>query len=202
MVAMLSSSHVLLLNDEVSSLQHSQRLRMAKEFLENQIGSFCLLARGGFINHSPVSEYFEKKVLDRIDDVIMNWVFIWMRSRWKRSERREASKIAVNLRMVLNQLREQRGPMEWTDMKIRITEMKGWSNEMNKNLDMFEAFAGDNFDSWWSAYQSKNRTIMNSFDLTEGQWVVHKHLGVSEVRAVTRRGASNPKVHLAHLGRK
>ena len=25
---------------------------------------------------------------------------------------------------------------------------------------------------------------MNSFDLTEGQWVVHKHLGVSEVRAV------------------
>ena len=202
MMAMLSSSHVLLLNDDVSSLQHSQRLRMAKEFLENQIGSFCLLARGGFINHSPVSEYFEKKVLDRIDDVIMNWVFIWMRSRWKRSERREASKIAVNLRMVLNQLREQRGPMEWTDMKIRITEMKGWSNEMNKNLDMFEAFAGDNFDSWWSAYQSKNRTIMNSFDLTEGQWVVHKHLGVSEVRAVTRRGASNPKVHLAHLGRK
>jgi len=202
MVAMLSTSHVLLLCDKVSSVQQSQRLRMAKEFLENQIGSFCLMARGGFIHHSPVSEYFEKKVIDRVDDVILNWVFIWMKSKWKLSERREASRIAVNLRMVLNQLRARRGPKEWAAIKSQVSEMQGWNSEMNQNLELFEAYAGDNFDSWWHAYQANDRTIVNSFELTEGQWVVHKHLGVSEVRAVTRKGASNPKVHLLHLGRK
>lgn len=201
MVAMVSSSHVLLLCDDVSSHQQIERLRIAKAFLENQIGSFCLMARGGFINHSPVSEYFEKKVLDRIDDVVMKWVFIWMKVKWRRSERRDASRIAVNLRMILNQLREHRGPMDWGTIKSQLVEMNGWHSEMDENLELFEAFAGDNFDSWWHAYQANDRTIVNSFELTEGQWVVHKHLGVSEVRAVTRKGASNPKVHLLHLGR-
>ena len=138
MVAMLSTSHVLLLCDEVSSVQQSQRLRMAKEFLENQIGSFCLMARGGFIHHSPVSEYFEKKVFDRVDDVIMNWIFIWIKSKWKRSERREASRIAVNLRMVLNQLSAGCAPKEWAAFRSQLLEMQGWNSDMNENLELFE----------------------------------------------------------------
>ena len=201
MVAMVSSSHVLLLCDGVSSQQRIERLRIAKAFLENQIGSFCLMARGGFINHSPVSEYFEKKVFDRIDDVVMKWVFIWMKVKWRRSERRDSSKIAVNLRMILNQLREHRGPMDWGTIKSQLIEMNGWHSEMDENLELFEAFAGDNFDSWWNAYQSNERTIVNSSDLKEGQWVVNKHLGISEVKAVTRKGALNPRVHLLHFGR-
>jgi hypothetical protein len=201
MMAMVSSSHVLLLRDEVSSVQQFQRQRIAKEFLENQVGSFCLMARGGFINHSPVSEYFENKVFDRVEDVIMNWVFIWMKLKWKRSERREASRIAVNLRMILNQLRAQRGCMEWGVVKGQLLEIQGWHLEMSQNLELFEAYAGYNFDSWWRAYEVNHRTMMNSFELTEGQWVVHRNLGVSEVRAVTRKESSNPKVHLVHFGR-
>ena len=74
--------------------QQAQRLKMAKEFLEDQIGSFCLLARGGFIHRSPVSEYFVNKVFDRIDDVVGNWIFIWVALHWARSERKQAALVS------------------------------------------------------------------------------------------------------------
>lgn len=203
MVAMITSGHVLLLTDDKASrLQQAQRLKMAKEFLEDQIGSFCLLARGGFIHRSPVSEYFVNKVFDRIDDVVGNWIFIWVALHWARSERKQAALVALNLRMLLNQLRKERGPVLWPELKTRILDMAVWSEEYRPNLDLLEAATGPSFDDWWERYEAKERVFVDSSALSAGQWIVRSQMGMSEVVSITRRASAPPTAHLIHLGRR
>lgn len=203
MVAMITSGHVLLLtHDKANRLQHAKRLRMAKEFLEDQIGSFCLLARGGFIHRSPVSEYFVNKVFDRIDDVVGNWIFIWVVLQWARSERKHAALVALNLRMLLNQLRKDREPMLWPELKARILGMAVWSEEYRPSLDLLEAAAGPSFDAWWERYEAKERVFVESSSLSEGQWIVRSQVGILEVASITRRASAPPQAHLIHLGRR
>jgi len=209
MMAVVSTSHVLLLTDKVTSLHYSERICNARDFLNNSIGPFMLLARQGFIR-GEVSEYFVRKVKDRVDDVFLNLIFLWCSCKWSLSKRKESLRLIMNIRFLHNQLNQTQqvwGASELVDKLNErlnlalIGEDKMMPLDWRENISLLEE-TGNRFDIWWEGYQKRDSEFINSKELYMGAWIVHKNLGISLVKSITRKGAKNPRVHLSHSGMK